>query len=140
MNVPYAEIAAALLLMTAITVPESGDVVGGVLVASSKSGGSFTGEWTSYTHTQFGTTGVEFFEGGKCGFRTSANTTLPCKWDETANGRTTMRVTELGITEAYSATVSGDTMIIREPGRETRYVRVNSRDAYERRRLVNGPG
>ena len=140
MKLPYTEIAASLFMLISVSPIEG---VGGMInafTASVMSGGRFTGAWTSYTPTRFGERSVEFFGNGKCQLRPSADGKLPCKWQETGNGRrTTIQATVSGNTEVYYATIAGDTMIVKEPGRETPYVRVNSREAYERQRLAKGP-
>ena len=112
----------------------------GLIGPGTQSSERITGDWTSYTPTRFGATSVEFGAHGRCQFRMGADDTYPCKWEETGNGQTTITIVASGRTETYFASVAGDIMVVREPGRETSYVRVNSREAYERQRLARGPG
>src|SRR3972149_10954309 len=125
MRVPFGEIAASLLLISSPMSTESGGFVGAIPEAASDA--RIAGTWTSYTPTRFGMTTAEFFADGTCRFRLGEDETHPCKWQGTGNGRKTIfAVVSGGRTETYVASVSGDTMVIKAPGRETPAVRADS--------------
>lgn len=134
MKLPLLELIGVALMSLAMASTQN------LISPGTESGERITGDWTSYTPTRFGATSVKFVANGRCEFRIGADETYPCKWQETGTGQTTIMAFVSGRTETFFASVSGDTMVVREPGRETSYVRVNSREAYERQRLARGPG
>ncbi|MBI2289267.1 MAG: hypothetical protein HYU73_02800 [Betaproteobacteria bacterium] len=125
-------------MAVALISTESGSIAG-VINVSAKADERIAGTWTSYSPTRFGARTVEFFGNGTCQIRAGAEGTSPCKWQALENGRAQIEATVSGSAEVFSASVAGDNMIIKEPGRETPYVRVNTKEAYARQQLVRGP-
>jgi len=138
MNIPIPELIIASLMAVALVSTESGSIAG-VINLSAKADEQIAGTWTSYSPTRFGARTVEFFGNGTCQIRAGANGTSPCKWQALENGRAQIETTVSGTAEVFSASVAGDNMIIKEPGREAPYVRVNTREAYVRQQMVKGP-
>lgn len=138
MNIPVPELIVASLMSLAMISTESGSIAG-VINLSAKADKQITGTWTSYSPTRFGARTVEFFGNGTCQIRAGADGTSPCKWQALENGRAQIETMVSGSAEVFSASVAGDNMIIKEPGRETPYVRANTKEAYARQQLVKGP-
>ncbi len=138
MKIPVPELIIASLMAGALISTESGSVAG-VINISAKADEQITGTWTSYSPTRFGARTVEFFGNGTCQIRAGAEGSSPCKWQALENGRAQIEATVSGSAEVFSASVAGDNMIIKEPGRETPYVRANTKEAYARQQLVRGP-
>ena len=141
MQIPVTEIVVASLLSFAMISSDSGSIAGVIKVASSpaKAGEQITGSWSSYSPTRYGHSSVEFFANGICQFSFGANTALPCKWREAENGQARIEAAGNGKNEVFSASIAGDYMVVKEPGRETSYVRTNSRAAFQRQKMAAGP-
>jgi hypothetical protein len=139
MKIPVPELVVASLVFLAIISVESGSIAG-MIGASTKAGERFTGTWTSYSPTRFGATSVEFFANGTCQFRAGAGEAFFCKWREAENGQAKIDATASGRAEVFSASMAGDYLVIKEPGRETPYVRSDSKaaHAHERQSLLRG--
>ncbi len=139
MKIPVPELIVASLMSLAMVSMESGSVAG-MIGTSAKTGGErITGTWTSYSPTRFGARTVEFFGDRTCQFRAGTDEAFPCKWRETEIGQAQIEATVSGRAEVFSVAVAGDNMVIKEPGRETPYVRSDSKAAHERQQLVKGP-
>lgn len=138
MKIPVPELVVASLMSLAMIPMESGSIAG-VIGASAKTGERITGAWTSYSPIRFGARTVEFFGNGTCQIHVGADEAFPCKWHETENGRTTMEAMVSGRAEVFSASMTGDYLVVMEPGRETPYVRANTKAAYERQQMAKGP-
>ena len=138
MKIPIPELVVASVMALAMIASETGGVAG-VNSTGVKTGERLTGTWTSYSPTKFGAMNAEFVGNGTCQFRKGAGGVIPCKWEETENGRAKIEATVSGGTEVFSATVTGDYLVVMEPGRETPYVRTDSKAAHERQQLVKGP-
>lgn len=141
MQIPVTEIVVASLLSIAMISSDSGSIVGVIKIASPsvKTGNEITGNWSSYSPTRYGFSSVDFSANGTCQFNSSANDVLPCKWREAENGRARIETTGSGKNEVFSASITGDYMVVKEPGRETSYVRTNSRAAFQRQKMAAGP-
>ena len=128
-----------LILLLAMTFTESGSVAG-VISAGGGAGERITGHWTSYSPTRFGDRTVEFFGNGSCVLRVGMEQSFPCKWHEPENGQSRVEASSLsgGGTEVFWVAVAGDNLILREPARETQYVRSDSRAAQERKAQIKG--
>ncbi len=138
MKIPVPELIIAAVISLAVLSAEKGSIAG-VINASAKAGERLTGSWTSYSPTRFGARTVEFFGNGTCQFRAGTNEAFPCKWRETENSRAQIDATVSGRAEVFSASRAGDYLVVTEPGRETSYVRVNTKAAYAREQQVKGP-
>lgn len=138
MNIPVPELIIASLISVAFFATENGKLAG-VIHTSAKAGEQITGSWTSYSPTRFGARSVEFLGNGTCQFRGGVSETIPCKWRETENGRAQIDAAVSGRTELFSATITGDYLVVMEPGRELSYVRANTKAAYARQQMVKGP-
>lgn len=138
MNIPIPELILASLIPLFMISTERGDVAG-MIRTGDKTSERFVGTWTNYSPTQFSAMRVEFVENGTCQFHKGAEEMFSCKWEEIDAGRARIRATVSGREEVFSASMAGDYMVVREPGRETPYVRAKTRAAYERERLANGP-
>ena len=138
MNIPVPELIIASLMSVVMIFPDNVDIAGRIR-ANEKPGEYFAGTWQSYSPTRFGAMSMKFVENGECQIRKGANEILPCKWRETENGRAEIRATASGRVEVLSATVTGDYLVVMDPGRETPFVRANSKAAHERQKLANGP-
>jgi len=138
MKIPVPELIIASLMAVALISTETGSIAG-VIKVSAKAEERITGTWTSYSPTRFGARTVEFLGNGTCQIRAGADGTSPCKWQALENGRAQIEATVSGSAEVFSASVTGNNMIIKEPGRETPYVRANTKEAYARLQLVKGP-
>jgi len=138
MNLPVPELIVASLMAVALISTESGSIAG-VINVSAKADERITGTWTSYSPTRFGARTVQFFGNGTCQIRVRAVGTSPCKWQALENGRAQIETTVSGSAEVFSASVAGNNMIIKEPGRETPYVRASTKEAFARQQLARGP-
>lgn len=138
MNIPVPELIIASLMAVALVSTESGSIAG-VINLSAKSDEQIAGTWTSYSPTRFGARTVEFSGNGTCQIRAGAEGTSPCRWQALGNGLAQIEATVSGSTQVFSASVAGNNMIIKEPGREAPYVRVNTKEAYARQQMVKGP-
>lgn len=141
MQIPVIEIVVASLLSFAMISTDSGNITGVIKAASTsaKAGEDITGSWSSYSPTRYGNSSVEFFANGTCQFNAGTNGAFPCKWREAENGRARIEATGSGKYEIFSASIAGDYMVVKEPGRETQYVRSNSKAAFERQKMAKGP-
>ena len=138
MNIPVPELIIASLMSIVMISPDNVDIAG-LIRTSQKPGEYFAGTWQSYSPTRFGAMSMEFAENGECQIRRGRNEISPCQWRETENGRAEIRATVSGRLELLSATARGDYLVVTDPGRETQFVRANSKAAHERQRLANGP-
>lgn len=139
MNLPVPELIIASVMAVALISTEKSDSIAGVINLSAKADEQITGTWTSYSPTRFGARTMEFFGNGTCQIRAGAEGTSPCKWQALENGRAHIEATVSGSAEVFSASVAGDNMIVKEPGREIPYVRANTKEAYARQQMVKGP-
>lgn len=138
MKIPVPELIVASLMSIAMISTETGSVPG-IISISAMTGERITGTWTSYSPTRFGATSVKFLGNGTCQFREGADDAFPCKWQETGNGQANIQTLVSGRAEVFSATVTGDYLVVMEPRRETPYVRADSKAAHERQQLAKGP-
>jgi len=139
MKIPVPELIIGSLMAVAMVSTESGGGIAGMINLSAKTGERFAGAWLSYSPTRFGAMSAEFFGNGTCQFHVGANDAFPCKWHETENGRAKIEATVSGRAEIFSATVAGDYLLVMDPGRETPYVRADSKAAHERQKMLKGP-
>jgi len=139
MKLPIPELIIGSLMAVAMISTESGGGIAGMINISAKTGEHFTGTWLSYSPTRFGAMSAEFSGNGACQFRGGGTDAFPCKWHETENGRAKIEATVSGRAEIFSATVTGDYLLVMDPGRETPYVRADSKSAHERQKMVRGP-
>jgi len=139
MNLPIPELIIASVMAVALISTEKGDSFAGVINLSAKADEQITGTWMSYSPTRFGARTVEFFGNGTCQIRAGAEATSPCKWQALEKGRAQIEATVSGSIQVFFASVAGDNMIIKEPGREAPYVRANTKEAYARQQMVKGP-
>ena len=138
MNIPVPELIIASLISIVMISPDNVDIAG-MIRANQKPGEHFSGTWQSYSPTRFGALSMEFAANGECQIRKGANETFSCKWQATENGRAKIRATVSGKIEVLSASVTGDYLVVMDPGREIPFVRANSKAAHERQKLANGP-
>ncbi len=138
MNIPIPELVIASLISLVMISPKSVDIAG-MLRTSDKAGEHFSGTWKSYSPTRFGAMSMEFAQNGKCQIRTGTDEASSCRWEETAIGRAKIEAMVAGRDQVFSASLTGDYLVVMEPGRESHYVRSNTKAAHQRQQMVKGP-
>ena len=140
MQLPITEIVIASLMSVAMLSTDTGSIAGIINGPTSiKAGEQIEGRWTSYSPTRFGASNVEFFANRTCQFNGDSRETFPCRWQEAEAGHARIEAQVSGRYEIFLASIAGDYMVVKEAGRETPYVRANSKAAFERQRIAQGP-